>query len=807
MKTVHLGHHMLAATTSLAALAAAGTAVAQDNISTGVDQGRSLEEIVVTARRTAESALSVPVAVSALSAQTLERSHVSDMSQIAQLTQQLVIVPALNGGASMSIRGVGSTFQDAGLDQSVGIVIDNVSISRGRVSYSAQFDLQQVEVLKGPQALFFGKNSPAGVLSIRSANPTHNWSGMVRAGYEFEAEEKFTEGFISGPITDNLFFRVAAKYSDLNGWIKNTTVAGPNLAYPAFPIQGPSSGDTPSSRNFATRVTLQWEPTDDFSANLKYFFNRINGSGDEGNIENFCVGPAAAVGHLSTLSFQTGQYVYDPTTDCKFDRRRQGGQVPEAWQTNFPEALKHDGKTWHRVTVHLASLDLEKQVGDLALTSVTGFYVVKQSNFGQYSGTSFGNVGSFSTGEDTTAWTQEFRAASSYDGPLNFTAGAFFERVDRDQPGRGSVGYAGPDPTNGNSTYSLDQLWTAKSRTGSGFAQMRWAMVDNVELSGGVRYSHETKRAQGQNFYLNALGRAIGLAPVGQVVRQSLSFSNWSPEVTLSYKPSQDFLAYVAYKTGYKSGGISTPSTISRLHANDPTLLQFQPERSKGFEAGIKGELFGRSLRFALTAYRYNFTDLQLTTYNPNPPSFFIKNAGAARTSGVEAEVTWRATRELTLDLSGAYNRALYTDFKGAQCHILIRNTPACPNGFYDRTGQPLPRAPRWSFKAGANYETEISTNLKFGLNGDANYQSSFQASETGLPEAVISPKWRFNAGARIGAADDKWELALIGRNLSDQYFPMIIGEHTFGNPAVPGEVTGFSLRPREIVVQGTFRF
>ena len=794
---------LLFGASSLLACSAAGVAAAQD---TPV-QSQTLEDIVVTARRTQESLLDVPVAVSALSAQTLERAHITDMSQIAQLTQQLVVVPAVNGGASMSIRGIGSTYQDAGVEQSVGIVIDNVSISRGRVSQSAQFDLQQVEILKGPQALFFGKNSPAGVLSIRSADPTREMSGMVRAGYEFEAEEKFVEGFISGPINDDLLFRVAVKYSDLNGWIKNTTRAGPNLAYPAFPILGPSSGDTPSTRNFAGRLTLKWAPTDDFSGTFKYFFNRINGSGDEGNIEVFCVGPAAANGRLSTLSFLTGQYVYDPTTDCNFDRRRQGGQVPEAWQANYPQAAKKDGRTWHRVTVQMAALNLDKQLGDLALTSVTGFYTVKQTNFGQYSATSFANVGAFSTGEDTEAWTQEFRAVSSFEGPLNFTAGAFFEKLDRDQPGIGSVGWAGPDPANGNSTYSLQQLWRAHSRTSSAFAQMRWAIVDNLELSGGVRYSHEKKWVEGQNFYLNVLGRAIGLAPVGQVVRRKVSFSNWSPEVTLSYKPTEDYLIYAAYKTGYKSGGMSTPSTISRIHANDPSLLQFEPERSKGFEAGVKGELLNRSLRFDLTVYRYNFTNLQLTTFIPNPPSFFIKNAGAARTTGVEGSIAWRATPELTLDASASYNRAKYTDFEGAQCHILIRGTAACPNGFYDRTGQPLPRAPKWSFRAGFNYEVDVGSDLKFGFNGDANYQSSFQASETGLPAAVIGQKWRLNAGARIGAADDKWEVALIGRNLTDEYFPMIVGEHTFGNPAIPGEVTGFSLRPREIVLQGTLRF
>jgi outer membrane receptor protein involved in Fe transport len=180
------------------------------------EQPSQLEDIVVTARRRNESLLNVPVAVTAISREALDKAHITNATQIAQMTPNLLIGDASGGGGgAIAIRGVGSSFIDPGIEQSVGIVIDGVSMGRGRFILLSQFDLQQVEVLKGPQALFFGKNSPAGVISITSAEPTRELSGMIRGGYEFEADERYLEGNISGPITNSLLFRLAGKYSNM----------------------------------------------------------------------------------------------------------------------------------------------------------------------------------------------------------------------------------------------------------------------------------------------------------------------------------------------------------------------------------------------------------------------------------------------------------------------------------------------------------------------------------------------------------------------------------------------------------------
>ena len=174
-----------------------------------------LEEIIVSARKRTESLQDVPVAVSAISPIQLEGNLATDLNKVAELAPQVMIGRGTNGtGGFLTIRGISSTATDAGLDQSVVVTIDGVPLSRGRVINAAIYDVAQVEILQGPQSLFFGKNSPAGVISVRSADPSSTFEGNVKAGYEFEADERYVEGAVSGPLTDTLNGRLAFRASD-----------------------------------------------------------------------------------------------------------------------------------------------------------------------------------------------------------------------------------------------------------------------------------------------------------------------------------------------------------------------------------------------------------------------------------------------------------------------------------------------------------------------------------------------------------------------------------------------------------------
>jgi iron complex outermembrane recepter protein len=768
--------------------------------------GRGLEEIVVTARRTSERLINVPVAVTALSSATIERAHVSDLQQVAQLTPNLVIASAGSGtGGSISLRGVGTSFLDPGLEQSVGMNADGIAIGRGHFLLAAQFDLQQIEVLKGPQALFFGKNSPAGVISITSADPTPELKAMGRVGYEFEAKERYAEAWVAGPISETLGFRVAAKYSKLDGWFKNFVPAGqPDLAHPGFTIPGGLYKDGPGTEQLIGRVTLKWQPTTDFTANLKLTANRATGnSGD--SPETYCVPGFAAAnrGTQDTRSLTTGVFTVDPNSDCKLDHRTSRGQQPAQFIANWPKASKKGGLGYSEVKTYIGSLNLQYQMGPLSLTSITGYTKISAVNYSNASQDSFATV--ISTPSETGhTWSQEVRLMSNYEGPLNFTTGAFYEYAKRTNGFQPMLGFAGFDAANGGSAYTFENVYNNKGKTYSAYGQLRWKIIEELELSGGVRYTKEKKDSEGVNLYLNALGRNFGLAPVGTVLRNNLEFSNWSPEMTLRYKPSNNVMTYVAYKTGYKSGGVSNPATISNSYVADPSVLQFRPERSKGFEAGVKAELLGRTLRYEGTIYRYTFTDLQLTSFNADLVAYFIRNAGKARTSGAESSLTWQVSPEFSLNGGAAYNKAKFVDFQGAQCPATRTALGLCPQGFYDRSGQPLPRAPKWTLSGGFNYDREIGSDLKVGVTGDAIRTSSYVTSETGDRNVDMSGYWRLNANVRLGAADDTWQLTFYGRNLTNKYITVIGNDKVFSSA---GQVTMYSLRPRELGLEATYRF
>ncbi|HVK79315.1 MAG TPA: TonB-dependent receptor plug domain-containing protein, partial [Verrucomicrobiae bacterium] len=249
---------------ALAPLLVATPAAAQDGAdpaAAGEEAGSYSEDIVVTARRRDERLIDVPVAVTAVSGETLENYSVSRMADLATLVPSMVTGRAASGSsASIFLRGVGSTALSAGFDQSVSFVIDGLPMSRGREISLPQFDIQNVEVLRGPQALFFGKNTTGGLISIRSNDPTDEFTAGFRTGYGTEGRELYGEGFVSGAITDTLRARLAFRLSDSEGAFTNTA----EDTYPT-PIPGLDMQRTADRRGFsesqAARLSVDWDPT------------------------------------------------------------------------------------------------------------------------------------------------------------------------------------------------------------------------------------------------------------------------------------------------------------------------------------------------------------------------------------------------------------------------------------------------------------------------------------------------------------------------------------------------------------------
>jgi outer membrane receptor protein involved in Fe transport len=289
---------------------------------------------------------------------------------------------------------------------------------------------------------------------------------------------------------------------------------------------------------------------------------------------------------------------------------------------------------------------------------------------------------------------------------------------------------------------------------------------------------------------------------------------NVSPEVTLTWHPEPGQTIYGAYKTGYKAGGLSNQGILGPTAT--PQNLRFGHERSKGFEAGYKAELLDRTLRFDLIGYRYNYNGLQVATFNSQILAYTTGNAAKARTEGVQSQLRWLATRDLTLRANLGYNKAKYRSYPTAQCYggqtAATGCIPAVPatattpavGAHQDLKGQPLVRAPKLSAMVGADYRAELPGGWVANLSADASRTSKYQAQPDYAPGGWQKGYWIVNASARLSPADERYSVSLIGRNLTNTYYMI----SSVSAPARSvNEYVGIFNRPREIVLQAEYRW
>jgi outer membrane receptor protein involved in Fe transport len=695
-----------------------------------------------------------------------------------------------------------------------------VQIGRPRILSQGLFDLAQVEVLKGPQALFFGKNSPAGVLSLKSADPGDHLEAFLRTNYEFVADEAVVEGAISSPITEDFGARLAVRYRKMKGWMRNTAgplnatndpfVAAPGgIGDPGYPVLGSRrSGE----EELLGRLTLKYKPASSpFDATLKLSASDYSDDGPDGNAQpTFCGNAPAGVTYGAT----------DPYGDCKADNHFSRSGLPDGVADNWPFAKQQPYTSTH---MYLGALTANYEMDNLKLTSVTGYLKINNKVSDNFDGTSFYQLGA-AEHEDYKSFSQELRLVTSFDGPLNMVVGAYYQDTDLEFVNNSKILNLGADPALSPADakyHTWEKLGITKGKTYSGFGQLIWNIVPTVELAGGVRYTRETKDSQLSNTYVHSLAAGL-LSPVGRILRANFKDTNWSPEATLTWRPSTNLTTYVAYKTGYKSGGFGLSAVLI-----PPTIgadeIAFSSEKVKGYEIGLKGQLLDRRVTFSIAAYNYKYDNLQVNSYNPATLSFVIDNAAAARVKGIEFETRAKVIEGVSLYGSVAYNRARYSSFVtscyGGQvaatgCNVSLSNgADGLPNTADDAFGQSLkggqfPRAPDWSASAGFNASVPLGEGLALDLDGNARYSGSYFYADNGNPGGRQNSYWLLDGAARVNISE-RWQIGVIGRNLTNKYF-VVQGLEKPGAPAVAGvptQIIGNVSRGRQVSLEATFRY
>lgn len=790
----------------VSALAQSGSTPSDESAEEATDGN----DIVVNARRRDERLIDVPVAVSAITAEQIRQYDLTSVANIKILAPQISLDRGFTGsGTSITMRGVSSASLDGGVEQSVLLDFDGMATSRGRILNDALFDIQAIDVLKGPQALFFGKNSPGGVVSVKSNDPTPEFSGYVRAGYEFNNDAAALEAAVSGPLTDQLGARLAVYASQSKGYIRNQNNGVPDLLRSAatgsifVPAAQSRLG---AEEKLAGRLTLKYE-SGDFDANFKLLVSHYVGQGLQSFSEVMsCPASRPRPG--------TSTGLIDPTGDCKLNDRSSQGWLSPTIINLWPQVKKYgNGAPYSSNDTVLPTLTLNYRIGDIKLTSTTGYYDYDYVSQGNADATAYSQFWSYSN-ETNKSFYQELRAISSFDGMFNFAAGGHFESNKRTLFVGGALGAVRPDATSGK-FHSYDNEQHNKSTAYSVFGQLIVEFTPELELAGGGRYTHQTNKLNTFYTFVNS-NQAAAFLPLGTAIVGKKSEDNFSPEVTLTWHPAPDVMIYGAYKTGYLAGGYSNPGLVAGNATKDS--LSVGKEDVTGFELGTKASLLGGKLVTTLTGFRYKYKGLPLTSLLVLPngsPVFVTQNAASTLTQGVEFDASFRPAPNTTLRVSASYNDAHFESFPIAQCYAgqtaatgCMPAVPATPTttalpARQDLSGKAVYRAPDWVLTAGILQDFDLSDDFRMTVNADIRYTSEYF---TGLNLNPLSLQKGFtiiNAGVKIATSDDRWAISLIGRNLSNRRY----GTLGVDKPGGAGEVFTVAGEPRAVLLQAETRF
>ena len=818
-------------------------------------------EIIVTARKQNESLQEVPVTVSVVGAKTIDDYHLTKAEDVAGRVPTLnVQVGGSGSGGTIALRGVGSSAISASFDSAIAFDFDGVQVSTMRLVQAGFFDVAQIEVLKGPQSLYFGKSASAGVFSLKSAEPTSTWQYGAKASYEFEEKGKVAGGFVSGPLSDALGIRLAAQVTDID-------------RYQRLQANTPAVNNPRGLKDFVGRLTLNWEPTSRLTANFKLQYVRNENDGAISQSDIFC----GANGRADEIYLLSGVVAIPAGYDCKVGNGKYftpDTAPPLARSVPLPSgAAGYNGVPFGKTDLYFSRLRFDYDVTDqLKLTSIGGFVDLNAQDVDNYSyggiGAAFsplGNalglplaalapalgaingpgvplgVGTSDPVNKLQQYSQELRLASDFDGPINFMVGAFYEHrkftFDTAQQAV-NISLIGPDITRNllgggqaigtGYTFDYKKIHITKTKAVSVFGSLTYNPTEQIEISGGVRYTDEKKVNTISVPYVNNRLAYVETATGSGIYKPSPVFlqsgfrsgpirfkdNNFSPEATIKYKVSPDFNVFASYKTGFKSGGIDNSALPSNslsqaaLTGNFGTLI-YKSEKAKGGEIGFKSQLANRTFTLNGTVFDYKFTNLQVQIFNATAVQFITLNAGKVNQKGAELEMRWRTPVE-GLSFSGnlAYLDAKYKTFllPGADLKLGTADD-------VNLSGRKVSRAPKFAGNFAFDWKVPVGDDLAVNMGGNMAFSGGYITNNSSRADYVQKSWTTFDGRISFGQRDDRWKIALIGVNLADKIYTQTSGGRPFLAPAngfgVPvGDDTILNQnRGRQVFVEASVKF
>ena len=697
-------------------------------------------EIVVTAQKREQRLSDVPVSVTALTGAQLVSKGINTVEDLVKVTPGLSFVDSGKSAPVFSLRGVGFFDNSLGARPTVTVYTDEAPLPFSIEAKSAAFDLERVEVLKGPQGTLFGQSSTGGAINYISAKPTSTFQAGITGSYgRFNTTD--VQAYVSGPLTSTLNARIAVHTLQSSDWQYSYT-----------------RSDTIGRQNFSqARILLDWKPTERLSVLLN-----VNGSYDGSNNQapQFI---GAVRSNASTPLLLT--YPIAPHN-------------PRAADWNANQDFPRNNKFYQGVL--RANYELTDAITLTSLTSYSHEKVRSEISDGttllNFNVLDYGHVESFS---------QELRASGDV-GKLHYIVGGNYQH-DKTKETTPTYDVYGTSSAFGD---AIGPVSRQKFSTFAFFGDATYQLVDRVRLNGGIRYTKQdldynscltVQDASSAVAYRSTINYARflgGLAPIGPLaVGQcvsldanrnpasaigSLNEGNVSWRAGIDFKPTPRTLLYVNVSRGYKAGNSPNPGATS--------VDQFKPvsqESVLAYEAGVKTSLFNRVLDFTGAGFYYDYTDKQLlgrSVFTPNifGPQSALVNIPKSRILGGEAQIVLRPGFGLTLDAAGTY---LDTKVKSDFSNYTLVGVPA------NFKGSAFPYTPKWQLVFDGEERFPISASVDGIVAANASYRTKTVAGFGGDPRLNIDAYWLVDLRLGIEDPHGKWKAQLYGRNVFNKYY------------------------------------
>ena len=733
---------------------AQGVDNADDQIVDTVDELDNSNVILVTARKREESAQDVATSLRVFSGEQAAELGVDQPIDVARLTPGLSAKFAQGfENPVFTMRGVGLNDVSSINNPTVGIYIDDIFVPYVPMMSGSLFDIERIEVLKGPQGSLYGRNTTGGAIKFISRKPTDYLSVDARAQYSSWSTFEGEIG-IGGPISDTLNGRVAMQTRQRQSGYQFNRFSGETVG---------------KESRLAGRALLDWEPTDKFNAELNvHGYRNVSdaalrehiGFRDPDTGERPC--PAVLMGERGACTDLQGYVDTDGDPFAgDFDNFYGDTIESEAWGSNL--TLNYD-------------LDFA------TLTSVTGYDAFKRHLVDDNDASPFVQF-EYDANDDIEVFSQELRLTSNASTGIKYVAGLFYSW----------------DNTYGVYEQAVDDLFSTRVRvtndqtteSSAAFANVEIPLGEAFAINGGIRLTYETKTLSTKSEDLASLGNISVLNPTGGPFvfidgTKSIKETDLSGNIGLQYRPSPDFMIYANAAKGFKSGGFK-----GAISFNPSQFTPYDPEHLYAYELGFKSTLLDGSLIFNAAAYYYDWQDFQAyTLVQLNVPVVVLTNAGDAEVKGVEGELMWRPSRSFSLSVA-----ANYMDAKIVKFNTLSGGT--------DSTGNQLANAPDFTLSAVGRYTLPRVGKFDPYIQLQTSYQSKVYFELLNNPINSEDSYWLFDARIGLTTIDDRWEIAAFARNIFDKRYvaeSRYIDLRTFPSSNVYGE-------PRSFGVSATFTY